>query len=143
MDVTGHTFQNQLFSILGAISRSHFVSFDLELSGIPSKQFKTKPTGRGEDGKQSLQQRYEETKAAAERYHVLQLGLTCVEEDRDRGTPQGQCGLVMRPNYSLGVYVARPYNFYLNPLPDKKLNVERDFSYQSGGKTSHSVISVG
>lgn len=115
MDVTGHTFQSQLFSILGAISRSHFVSFDLELSGIPSKQFKSKPTGQSEDGKQTLQQRYKEIKAAAERYHVLQLGLTCVEEDRDRG-----------------VYVARPYNFYLNPVPDKKLNVERDFSYQSG-----------
>lgn len=39
---------------------------------------------------------------------------------------------------TLGVYVARPYNFYLNPVPDKKLNVERDFSYQSGGKTSKS-----
>ena len=37
---------------------------------------------------------------------------------------------------TLGVYVARPYNFYLNPVPDKKLNVERDFSYQSGGKSS-------
>lgn len=115
MDVTGHTFQSQLFSILGAISRSHFISFDLELSGIPGKQFKSKPTGQSEDGKQTLQQRYEETKAAAERYHVLQLGLTCVEEDRERG-----------------VYVARPYNFYLNPVPDKKLNVDRDFSYQSG-----------
>lgn len=87
MDVTGQNFQSQLFSILGAISRSHFVSFDLELSGIPGKQSKTKPTtGQGEDGKQTLQQRYAETKAAAERYHVLQLGLTCVEEDRDRGT---------------------------------------------------------
>ena len=36
---------------------------------------------------------------------------------------------------TIGIYVARPYNFYLNPVPDKKLNVERDFSYQSGGKT--------
>lgn len=41
--------------------------------------------------------------------------------------------------HALGVYVVRPYNLYLSPLPDKKLNVERDFSYQSGGKTSHSV----
>ena len=85
MDVTGRTFQSQLFSILGAISASQFVSFDLELSGIPGKQFKTKLTSQSEDGKQTLQQRYEETKAAAERYHVLQLGLTCVEEDSDRG----------------------------------------------------------
>lgn len=85
MDVNGRTFQSHLPSILGAISRSHFISFDLELSGIPGKQFKNKPTGQFEDGKQTLQQRYAETKAAAERYHVLQLGLTCVEEDRDRG----------------------------------------------------------
>ena len=85
MDVTGHTFQTQLFSILQAISRSHFVSFDLELSGIPGKQFKSRPGGHSKDGKQTLQQRYEETKAAAAQYHVLQLGLTCVEEDRDRG----------------------------------------------------------
>ena len=90
MLVTGHNFHSQLFSILGAISRSHFVSLDLELSGIPSKQFKFKAKGQSGDGKQTLQQRYEEVKAAAERYHVLQLGLTCVEEDRDRGTPQGQ-----------------------------------------------------
>ncbi len=90
MEVTSHTFQSQVLSILGAISRSHFVSFDLELSGISGKQFKAKPTGQNEDGKQTLQQRYEETKAAAERYQILQLGLTCVEEDRDRGTPQRQ-----------------------------------------------------
>lgn len=34
----------------------------------------------------------------------------------------------------LGVYVVRPYNFFLNPVPDEKMNVERIFSYQSGGK---------
>ena len=99
MDVTGHTFQGHLFSILVAISRSTFLSFDLELSGIPGKQFRNKPTGPGEDGRQSLQQRYEETKAAAERYHVLQLGLTCVEEDRERGTPHRKreysCSLIL------------------------------------------------
>ena len=88
MDVTGRTFYSHLFPVLEAISRSYFVSFDLELSGIPGKQFKSRPTGQGEDGKQTLQQRYEETKAAAERYHVLQLGLTCVEEDRERGPPE-------------------------------------------------------
>lgn len=92
MDVTGHTFQTQLFSILGAISRSHFVSFDLELTGIPGKQFKSKTTAQSEDGRQTLQQRYEETKAAASRYQILQLGLTCVEEDKKRGTPQEQAG---------------------------------------------------
>lgn len=28
----------------------------------------------------------------------------------------------------------RPYNFYLNPIPDAKLEIERIFSFQSGGK---------
>ena len=99
MDVIALTFYSQLLTILEAISRSHFVSFDFELSGIPGKQFRSKPKGQGGDRKQTLQQRYEETKAAAERYHILQLGLTCVEEDRDRGTPRGQGELSTRPNW--------------------------------------------
>lgn len=77
MDVNGSTFRAILPSILGAISRAHFVSFDLELSGIPGRQ-----TGRG---KQTLQERYDDTKKAAERYQILQFGLTCVEEDKKRG----------------------------------------------------------
>ena len=97
MDVTGRTFQSYLSSILEAISRAYFVSFDFELSGIPGKQFKSRPTGQSEDGKQTLQQRYEETKAAAERYHVLQLGLTCVEEDRERGTLEAAIQNVPKP----------------------------------------------
>ena len=33
----------------------------------------------------------------------------------------------------LGVYVARPYNFFINPVADGRLDVERIFSFQSGG----------
>jgi len=77
MDVNGNTFRAILPSILGAISRAHFVSLDLELSGIPGRQ-----TGRG---KQTLRERYDDTKKAAERYQILQFGLTCVEEDQQRG----------------------------------------------------------
>ena len=77
MDVNGRDFQRQLSSILRAISTARFVAFDLELSGIPSRH-----VGHG---KQTLQGRYEETKKAAERFQILQLGLTCAEEDKDRG----------------------------------------------------------
>lgn len=108
MDVTGSTFQGLLPSILHFIASAEYVAFDLELSGIPSHKY------RGH-GKQTLQERYAETKKAAEHYHVLQLGLTCIEEDKERG-----------------VYVLRPYNFYLNPLPDKGLGLERDFTFSSG-----------
>ena len=86
MDIDSFNFGAQLPFILTAISRSRFVSMDLELSGIPSKQAtKAKDRLRDEGGKQTLQDRYAETKAAAERFQILQLGLTCVEEDIQRG----------------------------------------------------------
>jgi poly(A)-specific ribonuclease len=83
MDVTRQSFQYQLPLILSAILDSHFVSFDLEFSGIASRKY---GPGDGADrGKQTLQQRYEETKEAAERYQVLQIGLTCASEDVENG----------------------------------------------------------
>ena len=33
-----------------------------------------------------------------------------------------------------GNYVLKPYNFFLDPVPNEKLHVERIFSYQSGGR---------
>lgn len=34
---------------------------------------------------------------------------------------------------SQGNYTVKPYNFFLDPVPNEKLNVERIFAYQSGG----------
>lgn len=83
MDIGPRNFLNQLPTILNAIAEAHFVAIDLELSGIPTR----KPRAPGEDiVKPNLQSRYEETKLAAEKYQVLQLGITCVGEDRDKGT---------------------------------------------------------
>ena len=86
MDVNAQTFHDQLPPLIAAIADAHFVAFDLEFSGIPGHQI-NKPRSRGNKswGKPSLQQRYEETKKAAETYQVLQLGITCVGENRDRG----------------------------------------------------------
>ncbi len=87
MDVKASAFQRQLPSVLNAIAAAHFVAIDLELSGIPGQQTKKlRAAGEGSSGKPSLQERYEETKLAAEMYQILQLGITCVEEDGDRGT---------------------------------------------------------
>lgn len=137
MDVTRHSFHNQLPALFAAIADAHFVAIDLELSGIPGKQInKPRVDGGYGDGKPSLQQRYEETKKAAETYQVLQLGLTCVGENRDRGSFRDHAlGIMLWSLNLLGVYVVRPYNFFLNPVPDERMNVERIFSYQSGGKT--------
>ncbi|MDI1488944.1 MAG: hypothetical protein OHK93_008221 [Ramalina farinacea] len=116
MDVDCFNFKTHLPLILTTIAKSRFVAFDLELSGIPSRQT-NRPRGQPSDdsGKQTLQQRYSETKAAAERFQILQIGLTCVEEDIDSGK-----------------YVMHPFNLTLSPLIDKRLKLEREFTYRSG-----------
>ena len=86
MDVSRHRFQACLPFILEDIANAHFVSIDLELSGIPGPQTKrSQMDGVSSSGKPTLQERYIDTKQAVERYQVLQLGLTCVIEDMDCG----------------------------------------------------------
>ncbi|KAF2144217.1 uncharacterized protein K452DRAFT_285466 [Aplosporella prunicola CBS 121167] len=63
----------------------------------------------------TIEQRYQEVKAAAERYQILQIGLTCAEQD------------TIDDKYTL-----RPYNFNLNPLLEERLDIERIFAFQSG-----------
>lgn len=80
MDITRHTFHLHLRSMLEDISRAHFVAIDLEFTGIARQQNYNK----AKDFKQTLQERYAETRSAAERYQILQVGLTCVMEDRSK-----------------------------------------------------------
>ena len=63
------------------------MSLDLELSGIPKRSYKSQKERQrdGDGAKQTLQQRYAETKAAAEHFHILQIGLTFVNEDEQSG----------------------------------------------------------
>lgn len=86
MDVDRFSFSSQLGALLEAIAKAHFVAFDLELSGIQSRQFSLTDAPHG--GKHTLQERYVDLKAAAERYQVLQVGLTCVEQDSETGALQ-------------------------------------------------------
>jgi len=63
-----------------------------------------------------MEDRYQEVKKAAEQFHILQVGLTCVEQDDDKDR-----------------YLLRCYNFNLSPLMlDDSLDIERTFSYSSG-----------
>lgn len=39
----------------------------------------------------------------------------------------------------IGVYTLRPYNLFLNPVADGRLDVDRIFSFQSGGIWSRTV----
>ncbi|OQO11007.1 hypothetical protein B0A48_05262 [Cryoendolithus antarcticus] len=112
MDVNKTSFYPLILDILADISESHFVAFDLELSGVPVKQSGAKRR----IGRATLQERYVEVKEAAEKYTILQIGLTCVSEDVETGK-----------------YICKPYNFELTPLVDVPgLDLERDFSFQTG-----------
>ncbi|KAI9845244.1 MAG: hypothetical protein M1837_004999 [Sclerophora amabilis] len=115
MEVDRYAFQSLLPALLESIANAHFIAFDLELSGIASHSSRQSSSAKGPAGKQSLQQRYSETKQAAEKYQVLQVGFTCVEQDAERG-----------------VYIARPYNFNLSPLIRERLGIERDVTFQGG-----------
>jgi len=62
--------------LIDDIVHAEFVTVDLELSGIST----TRVVGRGR--KDTLEERYAETRAAAEKYQVLQLGLCPVKYDK-------------------------------------------------------------
>jgi poly(A)-specific ribonuclease len=79
MDIPRDTFLFHLPNILGDLTSCSFVSIDLEFSGIPLHSPR--------DGKQNLQEWYAQTKEAAERYQVLQIGLTIAKEDVTSGYP--------------------------------------------------------
>ncbi|KAF4624877.1 hypothetical protein G7Y89_g13293 [Cudoniella acicularis] len=116
MDIDQAHFRRQLLDILKHISNATFVTFDLEMSGISTRP-KYGMGDRSHDiGKPTLQQQYEDMKRAAETFQVLQMGITCVEEDHERE-----------------YYLARPFNFNLSPLSADGVDIklERTFSFSS------------
>jgi poly(A)-specific ribonuclease len=112
MEVNAESFPNDILGLLINISEADFVSFDLELSGIPSRLPNKKPRG---PGRLTLEDRYAETKEGADRYQILQVGLTCAKFD-----------------FIANKYVLRPYNINISPLFDERLDFEREISFQSG-----------
>jgi poly(A)-specific ribonuclease len=115
MEVDAATFPHHLLGMFIHISEADFVSFDLELSGIPSR-IQDKPA-RG-PGRFTLEERYAETKMGADRYQILQVGITCARFD-----------------YVANKYVLRPYNINISPLFDERMDFEREIKFQSGACT--------
>lgn len=115
MEVDGPSFSYHLLGLFVNIAEADFVSFDLELSGIPSRLPNKKPHGAG---RLTLEDRYVETKEGANRYQILQVGLTCAKFD-----------------YITNQYILRPYNINISPLLDERLDFEREISFQSGACT--------
>ncbi|KAF2001571.1 CAF1-domain-containing protein [Amniculicola lignicola CBS 123094] len=111
MEVDATSYPHHLLEMLRALSEADFVSMDLELSGIPSRGFGApRPKGR-----QSLEHRYAEVKAGAEKFTILQVGLTCAHFDHQRNA-----------------YVLRPYNVNISPIIDERIDFERDTCIQGG-----------
>ncbi|GFF70510.1 54S ribosomal protein L17, mitochondrial [Aspergillus lentulus] len=108
MDVTAQTFPYHLPRILDDLATCCFVSMDFEFSGIA-----TTPSNPNR-GSQTLQARYEEVKNSADKYQILQVGLTICHEDTENAS-----------------YTLKPYNVNLNPIIDRRLEVERGWSMQS------------
>ncbi|RMZ67934.1 caf1 family ribonuclease [Pyrenophora seminiperda CCB06] len=115
MDVDADSFPHHLLGLFVNISEADFVSFDLELSGIPSR-IQDKPA-RG-SGRLTLEERYAETKMGADRYQILQVGITCARFD-----------------YIADKYVLRPYNISISPLLNERLDFEREIRFQTGACT--------
>jgi poly(A)-specific ribonuclease len=85
MEVNQNEFRAELREILKHASNASYVTFDLEMSGI-HQHSRFSPGARGHDnGKPSIQELYDDTKIAAETYQVLQMGITFIEEDREKG----------------------------------------------------------
>ena len=95
MDVDQAQFRKKLLPILKDIAAATFVTFDLEMSGISTRS-RYSSNDRSQDvGKPSLQKQYEEMKSAAETFTILQFGLTCVFEDRDKGKRSPSSGVML------------------------------------------------
>ncbi|CZR66890.1 related to poly(A)-specific ribonuclease [Phialocephala subalpina] len=114
MEIDHAHFRQQLLPILRSISNACIVTFDLEMSGITTRPKFSAGDRSLNVGKLILQEQYEEMKSAAETYQVLQIGLTCVSKDQEKG-----------------FYLAQPYNFNLSPLAADgvELNLSRNFTF--------------
>lgn len=77
MEVDKNNFNAHLLPILRSIANADFVAIDLEMSGIA--------TSSKQENKPNLQEVYEDVKGAAEKYQVLQVGITCIEKDAELG----------------------------------------------------------
>ena len=112
MDVSGHDFWASIPTLLQDVQDAVFVAFDTELSGIPTRPYNRGPRG---SGLPTLEERYADTKTAAEKYHILQLGLTFALKEKD----------------APGSFVLKSYNFFLSPIPQERLWVDREYTFHS------------
>jgi len=98
MDVTQENFRKMVLDILRNIANADYVAIDLEMSGISLRQ----PGEHRGNGKPSLQQQYAECKEAASTFQILQMGITCIEADEEKGK-QLSLSIPLYSLYGLGL----------------------------------------
>jgi poly(A)-specific ribonuclease len=109
MDINNENFKDNFLDMLFQISSSEFVTISIQTSGAAPK-----PDNKG--GPETLQMRYLATRAAARKYQVLQLGITCVQAIPDQ------------PSQTFNMV---PYNITITPVVSETLPIDRSFSMQS------------
>ncbi len=86
MDINCHQFWRQLLPFGTHLADSEFVGLDLEFSGIKINGNTTTSHTSGRSGNPRNQQQFwDEVREAAERYSIVQVGITCLEKDAKRG----------------------------------------------------------
>ncbi len=76
MDVTTTNYKSELLGIIEVITRADFLAIDCEMSGVPPHLGGEKPP---------LQEHYQQMKLAADKFQLLQFGITCIERVEDKG----------------------------------------------------------
>lgn len=77
MDITSANFKSELLGIIQVISRADYLAIDCEMSGVPPHL--------GGETKPLLQEHYQQMKLAADKYQMLQFGISCMERVDDKG----------------------------------------------------------
>lgn len=124
MNIDRDNFSFHLLDILESIATADFIAIDFEFSGVASNNVRRQTSRRI----QTLQERYDEVRAAACKYQILQVGITTAHQkipDSD-STGSDSDGLAEQQ------FELRTYNIDLCPIVDDDLDIDRDFVLQSG-----------
>ncbi|KAI5821013.1 CAF1 family ribonuclease-domain-containing protein [Pyronema omphalodes] len=111
MEVTKELFECERYALLreikAEIKEADFVSIDLEFSGVSKTP---SPHGR----KHTLEERYKQSKEAASKYQVLQLGICIVRFDKKEKT-----------------FITRPFTFPVSAATNRNWRYDREFIFQA------------
>jgi poly(A)-specific ribonuclease len=75
MEITSKNFWESLPEVLEAMAAATYVSIDVEMTGVYTKNIMS-------PAKPSMDMIYEQAREAAERFQIVQFGLTCISHSR-------------------------------------------------------------